>query len=166
MSTWDKFTSFISSHRAAVLIGSATVVASTAGVYYYYSTVNPTSKPVKKSKKKSEKKPKKTEETPSSKDIAGFPLVKEPTTDVEYPEIPAGANLKSLSDEDKEAIATQFKLVGNSFFGKKKYQEALDFTRRLSTFQTTPFSTPTEPHATLLLSNTTRSLMKQPPLLK
>lgn len=145
MSTWDKFSSFISAHRAAVLIGSAAVIGSTAGVYYYYSTVDPSAKPVKKSKKKSEKK---TEKKKSSKsagesskeessaaitkknEIGGFPLVKEPTTEVEYPEIPKDANLKSLSADDKQAIANQFKLVGNSFFGLKKYDEALEFYQK------------------------------------
>lgn len=141
MSTWDKFTNFISSHRAAVLIGSAAVITSTAGVYYYYSTVDSSAKPVKKSKKKTEKKKSTKKATTDStskpstsvsekKELGGFPLVKEPITGVEYPEIPQDASLKNLSTEDKEAIANQFKLVGNSFFGVKKYEEALDYYQR------------------------------------
>lgn len=130
MSTWDKFTNFISSHRAAVLIGSAAVITSTAGVYYYYSTVDSSAKPVKKSKKKTEKKKSTKKATTDStskpstsvsekKELGGFPLVKEPITGVEYPEIPQDASLKNLSTEDKEAIANQFKLVGNSFWCKE-----------------------------------------------
>lgn len=128
MSSWEKISHFIATHRAAVLIGSATVICSTAGVYYYYNSIG--GKPVKKSKKKpSNEKKKSKKEASSSKTIAGFPIVKV-EGGVEVPEIPSNFNFKKLSEENRQLVADKFKAAGNDFYGKSDYENALIYYQK------------------------------------
>lgn len=161
MSSWEKLTNFIGSHRAAVLIGFTVVISSSAGVYYYFSTVDSSlkldQKPEKQSgKEKSEKKntgnkkstkqsaPARSSQLPASVSLVsvptktalcGFPLIIEPFTGIGYPDIPKGSNLEHLSTKDLQAIANQFKQVGNSFYGSEKYKDGLNFyTKAINVF--------------------------------
>lgn len=133
----DKFASFISAHRAAVLLGSAAVVGSAAGAYYIYtSSAAPGSGSSKSSKKtKKSKKSKKSEGSSSSSDeitsatLGGFPLISS-NESPKYPDVPEGFDYENVSEEDRKLIATQFKVVGNHFYSKKDYTKALEFYDR------------------------------------
>lgn len=125
---WEKVSGFVAKHKAAVIVGSAVVVGSGAGAYYYYTLTADNGKPAGKKPKKLSKQDKKKlkkahEETKDT--LAGFNLIKDENLDVEYPQIADFAPVKELPEEDRKKIANQFKLAGNDAFSKKNYEKAI-----------------------------------------
>ncbi|KAF4630145.1 hypothetical protein G7Y89_g7991 [Cudoniella acicularis] len=130
-SVWDRISTWASENKAVVYtIAGVAVVVTGAGVFYYLtdsSTTTTRDTPKKSSKK--EKRRKKEEEKKAAdveKDTAEV-KPKAPTVETtdELPEVDE-STVGSLSEQERKDYAGKLKAAGNTAYGSKDYNKAID----------------------------------------
>ncbi|KAI9048606.1 hypothetical protein LZ554_007438 [Drepanopeziza brunnea f. sp. 'monogermtubi'] len=130
-SVWDRISTWAAENKAVVYtIAGVAVVVSGAGVAYYLTDSKPNTAGRDSPKKpKKEKRRKKDEEKKAADPEKGTPKAerKAPTVETveELPEV-SELTVGNLSEKERKEYAAKLKAAGNTAYGAKNYDKAID----------------------------------------
>lgn len=127
-SVWDRIATWASENKAVVYtIAGVAIVVTGAGVAYYLTDSKPTTAAPKKSSKKDKRK--KKEEEKKVADVEKGPAETQPKAPTvesadELPEVDE-TTVGGLSEQERKDYAAKLKAAGNTAYGSKDYNKAI-----------------------------------------